>query len=331
MQEYINKIRKLSHNDSLNNDVFNSTIEQLEHNIQLLYRSKASSTYNWNISELVFGNLMDYDQVGEKRYINGGLINSLEKVLTFSSTVGSVTFEEIQVLDNKYWLRWDIPSNITEKNTAPDMYYADDAFDFENSIMKQKVEKIPTEIHYVDWDGRDWGKYTIPYRIGQIDSSKSFEQKYGYFEIRSKITDQPGHWPAFWLASIYAWPPEIDIYEIYTGKKNGLNNFESNFHWNPSYEKRMKVKGHKVLDVSKNFHIYAVEWNEKGFKIYYNNLLVRVFSDPKAIKFFEHPMHIIINNGVDSRSGRGLENVNFPTYHEVDYVRAYKKERNNQF
>jgi beta-glucanase (GH16 family) len=226
--------------------------------------------------------------------------------------------------DAYYGLRFH-PSNITEKNIAPDMYYADDAFDFENSIMKQKVEKTPIEIHYVDWDGRDWGNYTIPYRIGQIDSSKSFEQKYGYFEIRSKITDQPGHWPAFWLASTYAWPPEIDIYEIYTGKKNGLNNFESNFHWNPSYKKRMKVKGHKVLDVSKNFHVYAVEWDEKGFKIYYNNLLVRVFSNPKAIKFFEHPMHIIINNGVDSREDRKLNESKFPTYHEVDYVRAYKK------
>lgn len=226
--------------------------------------------------------------------------------------------------DAYYGLRFH-PGNITEKSTAPDMYYADDAFEFENSIMKQKVEKIPTEIHYVDWDGHDWGNYTIPYRIGQIDSSKSFEQKYGYFEIRSKITDQPGHWPAFWLASTYAWPPEIDIYEIYTGKKNGLNNFESNFHWNPSYKKRMKVKGHKVLDVSKNFHVYAVEWDEKGFKIYYNNLLVRVFSNPKAINFFEHPMHIIINNGVDSREGRKLNESKFPTYHEVDYVRVYKK------
>jgi beta-glucanase (GH16 family) len=226
--------------------------------------------------------------------------------------------------DNYFGIRYH-PGNITEKGIAPDVYFDDNCFEFTDTTMKQICINEPITINYVDWDGYDWGKYTIPYRVAMIDSSISFEQKYGYFEIRSKITDQPGHWPAFWLASTYAWPPEIDIYEIYTGKKNGLNNFESNFHWNPSYKKRMKVKGHKVLDVSKNFHVYAVEWDEKGFKIYYNNLLVRTFSNPKAINFFEHPMHIIINNSVDSREDRKLNESKFPTYHEVDYVRVYKK------
>jgi beta-glucanase (GH16 family) len=226
--------------------------------------------------------------------------------------------------DAYYGLRFH-PGNIVDRGEAPDSYYGDNMFEFDGSIMKQKADDNPITINYVDWDGKDWGKYTIPYRIGQIDSSNSFEQKYGYFEIRSKNPSEPGHWTAFWLASKHAWPPEIDIYEIYTGKKKGLKSFESNFHWNPSENKKMKVKGHKVLDVSEDFHLYAVEWNDKQFKIYYDNLLVRVFSNPETVKFFEHPMHIIINNGIDPREGRRLEDVKFPTYHEVDYVRAYKK------
>ena len=227
--------------------------------------------------------------------------------------------------DNYYGLRYH-PGNIIEKNEAPSYYCGDNMFEFTETTLKQKAEKKDTKINHTDWDGKNYGNYTIPYKIGQIDSSKSFQQKYGYFEIRSKITSEPGHWPAFWLASKESWPPEIDIYEIYTGKKrNGLVNFESNFHWGKDKDKKMKVGSHNVANVSKKFHTYAVEWNEKCFKIYYDNLLVRIFSNPKALEFFKYPMHIIIGNQIDPTIGRGLEKVKFPTYHEIDYVRVYKK------
>lgn len=228
--------------------------------------------------------------------------------------------------DNYFGLRFH-PGNIKEKNEAPIYYCGDNMFEFTDSTLKQKSEKKDTKINYIDWDGTDYGSYTIPYKIGQIDSSKSFEQKYGYFEIRSKMTSEPGHWPAFWLASKYSWPPEIDIYEAYTGKKrNGLMKFDSNFHWLESNKKKMKVSNHNVCNISNCFHIYAVEWNQKYFKIYYDNLLIRVFSNPKALEFFKYPMHIIIGNQIDPTEGRGLEDVNFPTYHEIDYIRVYKKD-----
>ena len=114
LEEYISRIRKLGSNDSVNSSLFNSTIQQLQHNIDLLYRSQASSVYNWNVSELVFGNMLDYDQVGEKRFINGGKFDSLEKVVSFTPEVGSVSLEEFDTLNNKYWMRWDIPSAITD-------------------------------------------------------------------------------------------------------------------------------------------------------------------------------------------------------------------------
>ena len=226
-----------------------------------------------------------------------------------------------------YYGRRFHPGNIESKGKAPDEYLADDHFEFEGSILKQKVTDEPKTVHYIDWDGKDWGKWEIPYRVGKLDSSPSFEQQYGYFEIRSRITDQPGHWPAFWLASVHAWPPEIDIYEIYTGKKNGKGKkrFESNFHWMPTPNKKSKVKGHKVLDVSKDFHTYAVEWNKNCFKIYYDNLLVRKFSNPETLEEFKYPMHILISSGVDTDPTRNLLDAKFPTYHEIDYVRAYKR------
>lgn len=220
------------------------------------------------------------------------------------------------------------PGNIYYKNKAPDEYLSPVYNTVENGILKQKATNTPKKIHYIDWDGKDWGEWIVPYQIGKLDSSKSFEQMYGYFEIRSKQPNQPGHWTAFWLASVHAWPPEIDIYEIYTGKKNGkgIKQFNSNFHWSSNTENnKSKVKSHKILNTAENFHTYAVDWNEKGFKIYYDNLLVRIYSNPEAIREFKYPMHIILNNGIDVRPENGIDKVNFPTYHKVDYIRAYKR------
>lgn len=229
--------------------------------------------------------------------------------------------------DAYYGLRFH-PGNIVDKGIAPDSYYGDNMFEFEGSVMKQKATNEPKRIKYVDWDGKDWGWYTIPYRIGQIDSSNSFRQKYGYWEIRSKITPEPGSWPAFWMVSTDEYPPETDVYEIYTGKKKGMKTFASNFHWknnpdNPEDENQMDPKGHRVLDVSKDFHTYAWEWEPNKMKIYYDNMLVRVCTNPKVIAQFRTPMHIIINNGVHVE--QDADKASYPTYHEVDYVRAYKK------
>jgi hypothetical protein len=114
VEEYINRVRKLGPNDVVNGETFNTVIQQLQHNVDLLYRSQASSVQNWNISEILFGNMMDYDQIGQKRFVNGGKLDALEKVLPFNAEVGTVTFEENEVLNNDYWLRWDVPASIRD-------------------------------------------------------------------------------------------------------------------------------------------------------------------------------------------------------------------------
>ena len=52
------------------------------------------------------------------------------------------------------------------------------------------------------------------YVSGILTTQSWFSQKYGYFEIRSKIPVGTGVWPAFWmLADDGGWPPEIDVME----------------------------------------------------------------------------------------------------------------------
>lgn len=270
-----------------------------------------------------------YVTFNKKRF--SGVNNAQEKKgweMTFNDEFDQGKLDRKKWVTRAYFGYRFHPGNIIDKGVAPDVYYGDNMFEFEGSVMKQKATNQPITVNYTDWDGKDWGNYTIPYRIGQIDSHQSFRQQYGYWEIRSKITAEPGSWPAFWMVSTDEYPPETDVYEIYTGKKRGMTAFESNFHWrdNPddeTGEKKMDPKRHGVLDVSEDFHTYAWEWQEKKMKIYYDNMLVRVCTNPKVIAQFRTPMHIIIGNGI--HVDQNPEEATYPTYHEVDYVRVYKK------
>lgn len=258
-------------------------------------------------------------------------INEIEKDgwdLTFNDEFDEEELNREKWRTDAYFgLRYH-PGNIIDKGIAPYTYYSDTYFEFNDSVMSQLASNESIEIDYTDWDGKHWGKYTIPYQIGQLDSSNYFSQKYGYWEIRSKHTDQPGNWSAFWMVSKDNYPPEIDIYEVYTGRKNGLKAFSSNFHHRKEKgardgKKLMLPKRHRVVDISKGFHNYALEWNDKGFKIYYDNMLVRVYTNPDAVAFFEYPMHIIVGNGIHVE--QRAHEANYPTKHEVDYIRVYKK------
>jgi beta-glucanase (GH16 family) len=220
------------------------------------------------------------------------------------------------------------PGNIINKLQSPLIYMADDAAIVNNDTLKLENRKEITQIEYIDYStGKNWGEWDIPYVSGQIDSSISFEQKYGYFEIRSKMPNSTGTWPAFWLCSKYAWPPEIDIYEVYTGKKNGMKSFESNVHWGLNNDShKSKCARHKIMNLTDDFHVYGCEWTEKHIKFYFDGVLVRIFNDINVLNtWFKYPMHIIINNGICDYKGHYLDKATFPNYHEVDYVKAFSR------
>lgn len=280
---------------------------------------------DWFINTFLKIRLWFLVKVKPSRFRN--VVNDQEKegwTMTFNDEFDEGKLNKDKWIDHAYYgLRFH-PGNIVEKGIPPLNYYTEEGLEFTENSMKQYILKEPVDVHYIDSDGKDWGNWTIPYKIGHIDSSKSFEQRFGYFEIRSKSSAEPGGWAAFWLFSQHHYPGEIDVYETYTSRR-GLNIFESNFHWSEKREKdakkHMKMERHKVKSLN-DYHLYAVDWSEKGFKIYYDNLLVRVFTNPETIAYFQNPMHIIICNA--SEPERLGQSEDYPI-HEVDYVRAYKK------
>jgi hypothetical protein len=112
MKDYIKRIRRIGPNDAVNGEVLNSVVQQLQHNIDLLYGSQNNSRQDKSLAELLFGNILDYDQIGYKRFVNGGNMDAIEKIIAFDVSSGVTQLEEQPYYTGEYFLSWSIDENI---------------------------------------------------------------------------------------------------------------------------------------------------------------------------------------------------------------------------
>lgn len=224
-------------------------------------------------------------------------------VLTFSDEFNSKQVDYTKWKDHYYWGG--------RHQSGSYVYYSPNQFEFTDTTVKLLLNKNVGA-----------SKDSIPFVSGMLDSSPSFKQKYGYFEIRCMLPETQGFWPAFWLVSDEAWPPEIDIFEIFT-------NFNSRIlmtqHWKDKNGKRkMHPKTKKIPDAGKNFNTYAIEWNEKEIIWYVNGKKLKKTS--KGMDYInQYAEHIIVNLSAGGFKEANLETLVTPSYMEIDYIRAYKK------
>ena len=225
------------------------------------------------------------------------------------------------------------PQNITQNSpaSAPREYLSPDNFELTGNSIKLIATDEHVNINHTSSPPRPDvdGNYTIRHQVAQIDSYHSWQsrnidwrQKYGYFEIRCRMPNSKGMWPAFWLYGEGG--DEIDIFEFYTGK--GDFGFESNYHFYPfgtSTQRHIyRRQEHKTYHADQEFGIYALSWDSNRLRWLYNNRIIREIRNPG----FHKPMHIIINTALDKQSDRGQFHLaEFPNSFEIDYVRAYRK------
>ncbi len=174
--------------------------------------------------------------------------------------------------------KWDFRFHIMQQrhNTFTD---EGAVLDGKSNLLLNLIEKdgqyysphLQTGSNYLDRPGEKYGKFTWP--VAQFAEQK-FLHKYGYYEIRCKLQEQPGWWSAFWLQSpqIGSTPDparsgvELDIMENFT--RDGV--VSHNNHWN-GYGKDHIHAGsgsRKVEDATDGYHYFGLDWNRNGY-IYY--------------------------------------------------------------
>lgn len=106
-----------------------------------------------------------------------------------------------------------------------------------------------------------WYDATVEHEAGMVHSIGDAQFNHGRFEIRCRIPSAAGLWPAFWG---FGGETEIDVFEICGEKPRWM---KSSLHrWG---EKKFSNTGkHKAEDLSRDFHDYAVEWEENEIRFY---------------------------------------------------------------
>jgi beta-glucanase (GH16 family) len=185
-------------------------------------------------------------------------------------------------------------------------YYADDAFQLTGGVLSIRADHR--------------AMHGFKFTSGMITSYASFTTKYGYFEVRAKVPKGQGLWPTFWLApKDLTWPPEIDIAET-QGAITTVDHM-SNHYMTARGPKQMHYEWHGP-DLALGFHTYGLEWTPTAIVWYVDGLeRFRTITNIPV-----KPMYMILNLAVGGTwVGPPATTTPFPSYFDIDYVRAYQR------
>lgn len=198
-------------------------------------------------------------------------------------------------------------------------------------VIEGHRERLPNPGH--EAGSRDWkrNREFIEYTSACVKTMGLHQWQYGRFEVRARISAQPGLWPAIWtIGESHPWPGcgEVDILEYYRdtilantvyGKGSGI--------WNSAKIPYGEIAKDKNWD--RKFHVWRMDWDENWIRIYLDNRLmnetdVSKTTNEDGFNPFHQPHYILLNLAIGSNGGDPAH-TSFPTKYEIDYVRVYQR------
>jgi len=170
----------------------------------------------------------------------------------------------------------------------------------------------------------DNGSWSPSYTSGVIASRDAFKFINGYVEIRAKMPEGAGLWPAFRLLSGYRTgpAPDIDI-AMLSGDAPGT------LHHGHSYgtsDGRVKFEdtttGAGGQSFADGFHDYGVEWRRGMIKWYVDGEVVATLEDENVAGQL---LYIEANLGVGGDLVGSTDPAAFPATLQIDYIRAWQR------
>lgn len=178
-------------------------------------------------------------------------------------------------------------------------------------VITARKEKWPNRFYSPSAPTNDFkkGRAEASYTSASLHSRGKFEFRYGKLEVRAKIPEGLGTWPAIWMCgSGMRWPKcgEIDVMEA-VGYRPGL--VFATTHWSDKdtgehVKNCGKIKG----TPSDGFHIYAVEWDENKIDYFYDGQKYHTqdisnLTDKDGFNPFRRPYFLRLNLAFGGRWG----------------------------
>ena len=155
--------------------------------------------------------------------------------------------------------------------------------------------------------------------------------KYGRVDIRAKLPQGQGIWPALWMLgenfSDVGWPScgEIDIMELVGHEADVVH---GTAHWDnsgsfASYGQSTSLTSGIFAD---EFHVFSIIWDENTIRWYMDDNLYNTISiTPAGLSEFQEPFFFIFNIAVGGNwPGSPNASTSFPQTMVVDYVRVFQ-------
>lgn len=190
----------------------------------------------------------------------------------------------------------------------------------ENAIVADGVLKIIAK--------KENGRYTSTRMVTR--DKKIFT--YGYFEIRAKLPQGTGTWPAIWMLGnnikTVGWPAcgEIDIME-HVGKNP--RQVHTTIHNSSGYGNTPYTSFIKLDDPFNEFHNYSIDWTADHITFLIDGKEIYTYKQDVHTPEnwpFDLPQFFILNIAVGGNwGGPDVDDAIFPQTMTVDYVRVYQK------
>lgn len=164
------------------------------------------------------------------------------------------------------------------------------------------------------------------YTSARLVTKDKFSFKYGRIEVRAKVPDIVGTWPAVWMMGHdidkVNWPAcgEIDIMEH---RASELNKIYSALHFPKNHAGNCLVDTTRISGASNEFHLYRLDWSSKSINFYVDDKLYHSVQNSED-KPFNKDFYFLVNLAIGGGFGGSVDPKFVAATFEVDYIRVYK-------
>jgi glycosyl hydrolase family 16 len=283
-------------------------IESSTGNIEFTYTEKGTNTYTIYVYA--------YSTTGDS-------INVSQEVTifvtpdSFSTLIFSDEFDVAGSLDSSKW-NYDIGKGNNGWGNGESQYYTNRT---DNVIIEDGFLKIIAKKE--TYQGSE-------YTSTRIKTQGKFDFTYGKVEVRAKLPEGGGTWPAIWMLgsniTTVGWPAcgETDIME-HVGNNQGT--VQSAMHTPSSYGNTVNKGAIYEDDVSTTFHVYAVKWTSEKMEFSMDDEVFYIYNPSTKNNTtwpFDANQFIILNVAMGGSFGGAIDSNFTQSTMEIDYVRVYQ-------
>jgi beta-glucanase (GH16 family) len=212
-------------------------------------------------------------------------------------------------------------------------------------VLDEKIKNPSYSKYSTGWPGTI-GQY-LTWTSGSMKTSGSWNSGYtwlyGIYEVRAKIPQYTGCWPAIWSTGMqYEWPygGEIDIMEYYGNCIHGNVCWGNGGRYSGSWNSNTIGNSTLGSGWGDKFHTWRMYWDYDHMEIWCDDLLVNNinlddtynavpssdFDHGNGCNPFRDVRQILwLNLALGGNNGGSLSNTPRPSYYLIDYARVYQK------